>query len=217
MPRMACLCERAESPAALLPGCTLEGASTPVPHVCPLESVYDVARVERIWQKGYLQLRPWTFLNSSIHKPPAGALPFTPADTTAVRWLAEAPPHGRPPPQGPRQVWLEKGLSAEQLLQAVSAAGASDARVMHLESAEGVFGGFESAAESKLFKEAISGDLLGGWSATWCCTSWNKPAGTFKFKRPLPLPSGVEARGPRTVVDLPDKRECYWQSSPCEL
>mmetsp|Transcript_24634 Transcript_24634/g.80370 ORF Transcript_24634/g.80370 Transcript_24634/m.80370 type:complete len:584 (-) Transcript_24634:721-2472(-) len=217
MPRMACLCERAESPAALLPGCTLEGASTPVPHVCPLESVYDVARVERIWQKGYLQLRPWTFLNSSIHKPPAGALPFTPADTTAVRWLAEAPPHGRPPPQGPRQVWLEKGLSAEQLLQAVSAAGASDARVMHLESAEGVFGGFESAAESKLFKEAISGDLLGGWSATWCCTSWNKPAGTFKFKRPVPLPSGVEARGPRTVVDLPDKRECYWQSSPCEL
>ena len=93
---MACLCERAESPAALLPGCTLEGActpvfggcarcardqprgreigaSTPVPHVCPLESVYDVARVERIWQKGYLQLRPWTFLNSSIHKPPAGS------------------------------------------------------------------------------------------------------------------------------------------------
>ena len=50
-----------------------------------------------------------------------------------------------------------------------------------------------------------------------CCTSWNKPAGTFKFKRPVPLPSGVEARGPRTVVDLPDKRECYWQSSPCEL
>jgi len=153
----------------------------------------------------------------SAHTPAPGALPFTPADTTAVRWLAEAPPHGRPPPQGPRQVWLEKGLSAEQLLQAVSAAGASDARVVHLESAEGVFGGFESAAESKLFKEAISGDLLGGWSATWCCTSWNKPAGTFKFKRPVPLPSGVEARGPRTVVDLPDKRECYWQSSPCEL
>ena len=30
---------------ALLPKCFLDGSSTPVPHVCLLESVYDVARL----------------------------------------------------------------------------------------------------------------------------------------------------------------------------
>ena len=87
MPRMLCMCERAESPTSLLPQCVIQGASTPTPHVCPLESVYDVARVEQIWNSGYLQLHPWTLLNSSIHRPAAGALPFDLArDVTTVRW-----------------------------------------------------------------------------------------------------------------------------------
>ena len=38
------------SVATLLPSCVLDGASTPVPHVCPLESVFDVARVESLWK-----------------------------------------------------------------------------------------------------------------------------------------------------------------------
>ena len=82
---MLCLCERSEGPAALLPQCVLDGASTPIPHVCPLESVFDVARMERLWP--YVQMRPWTLLNASIHPPPPGAQPFEAArDITTVRW-----------------------------------------------------------------------------------------------------------------------------------
>ena len=44
------------------------------------------------------------------------------------------------------------------------------------------------------FHRNIMNHLLGGWSATWCCTSWNKPIGTISFKRPLELPSGDKAR-----------------------
>jgi len=211
MPRMLCLCERAEGPQALLPQCVLDGASTPVPHVCPLESVYDVARVENIWNRKYLQLHPWTFLNSSVHVAPTGSRPFEPStDITTVRWRSSAessaavkPSHG--------EVFLHRGLSDVQLAAALSSAGASEARVLHLESAEGAFGGFEGRADHDEFNKVIFQDLLGGWSATWCCTSWDKPRGTLKFKRPLQLPYGSGARGPRDVVDLPEKRECYWQ------
>ncbi len=227
---MLCLCERAEGPMALLPQCVLDGASTPVPHVCPLESVYDVARVENIWQRGYLQLRPWTFLNGTIHRAPTGARPFQPAaDVVTVRWRAEADGGGGAAGGGVamgaaaaggagREVALARGLSDVQLQQAMANAGAADARVLHLESAEAVFGGFEARAAADEFQRVVMGDLLGGWSATWCCTSWDKPRGTLKFKRPLPLPSGSEARGPRLVRDLPEKRECYWQDrSDCNV
>jgi len=213
MPRMLCLCERAEGPMALLPKCVLDGASTPVPHVCPLESVYDVARVEAIWQRGYLQLHPWSFLNASIHKPPTGSRPIDPlTDVTTVRWDETGAAEGTAAsPAAGHEVHLGRGLSDVQLRETVARLGASDARLLHLESAEGVFGGFESRSDSDAFQKVIMGDLLGGWSATWCCTSWDKPRGTLKFKRPLPLPVGSAARGPRTVVDLPEKRDCYWQ------
>ena len=38
---------------------------------------------------------------------------------------------------------MGRGQSDVQIQQAIAAAGASDARVIHLESAERVFGGFE--------------------------------------------------------------------------
>ena len=48
-----------------------------MPHVCPLESVFDVARVEALWKSNYLTLRPWNLLNGSVHKPfPAGTAPI---------------------------------------------------------------------------------------------------------------------------------------------
>ena len=219
MPMMLCLCERAEGPTAILPQCTIEGASTPVPHVCPLESVYDVARVENIWHRNYLQLRPWTFLNNTIHPAPTGSRPFDlAADVLTIRWHAEGVAAAalssdriREHTASTKELTLARGLSDVQLHQAIAEAGVADARVIHLESAERVFGGFEAVGATNDFQKAIMSDLLGGWSATWCCTSWNKPAGTLKFKRPLALPSGRGARGPKVVHDLPEKRECYWQ------
>ena len=70
MPKFLCVCDRAESPFALLPTCKLEGTSQSLPFVCPLESIFDVVRVEEFWKRGFLQLHPWTLLNGSIHKPP---------------------------------------------------------------------------------------------------------------------------------------------------
>ena len=34
-----------------------------VPHVCPLESVYDVARVDNL--HSYVKLHPWTLFNGT--------------------------------------------------------------------------------------------------------------------------------------------------------
>jgi len=221
MPKMMCMCERSESPFALLPKCVLDGASTPVPHVCPLESVYDVARLERLWQSNYMKLHPWTLLNSSIHRPPPGATARGfdhKSDVVAVRWNAlpngknsSVPPvpAGLPAPAA-KEVWMGRGMSDVQIREALTSAGASNARVIHLESAEGAFGGFEDRTTAVEFHRRIMGDVLGGWSATWCCTSWDKPQGTLSFKRPIELPSGAAARGPRAVQDVPTRRTCYW-------
>ena len=115
------------------------------------------------------------------------------------------------------------------------AAGAADARVLHLEGAEGVFGGFEDqvkrhgaclayrrlltfapvvAAQAKgdEFERMVKTWLLGGWSATWCCTSWEKMRGTLMFKRPLKLPSGAAARAEASASrqpEVPAERACY--------
>ena len=72
-------------------------------------------------------------------------------------------------------VQLPRGLSDAQLRSSVRAWGASEARVLHLAEAERAFGGFEESKEASQFENMISNYLLGGWSATWCCTSWDKP------------------------------------------
>lgn len=242
MPKMLCLCERSESPFALLPSCTITGSSTRLPFVCPLESIFDVVRVEKLWAKttdepnGYLQLRPWTMLNSSIHRPPQPNLAFEPSKTTTVSWSSRGwvrptAEHGavatyaQGSQQLPLRVQLPRGLSDAQFTQALTELGVSDARLLHLESAEAIFGGFESTAAGKVFERNIASHLLGGWSATWCCTSWDKPHGTLLFKRPLPLATGMAGRATAWMPDgtpcsdercaaprqreLPDKRQCY--------
>ena len=242
MPKMLCLCERSESPFSLLPTCTLAGSSTKLPFVCPLESIFDVVRVEHLWAKtsadpdGYLQLHPWTLLNASIHKPPQPSLAFQPSRTTTVSWSTTGwvrPPasHGtngvyhQGNQQLPQRVVLPRGLSDVQISEALAEWGASDARLLHLESAEDVFGGFEAADAAKTFEKNIATHLLGGWSATWCCTSWDKPRGTLLFKRPLPLAVGKAAKTTAWMSDgtpckdftctaprpheIPMERQCY--------
>ena len=51
-----------------------------------------------------------------------------------------------------------------------------------------------------------------GWSATWCCTSWDKPRGTIRFKHPVALPTGAAARAAAAAArppEIPEKRACY--------
>ena len=231
MPKMLCLCERSEGPAALLPNCVLDGSSTPIPHVCPLESILDVARLDRIW--AYVRLRPWNFLNATIHTPRGGKAAVDPAkDVVTVRWkgdAAQAAAAGTagaggaqqplPPIAGldrpgaaEREVAMERGMSATELRTALAAH--QGARVIHLESAEQAFGGFEEPSEAENFHRQIMTHMLGGFSGTWCCTSWDKPRGTITFKRPNKLPSGPQARASNAAArgrDIPERRPCYWQ------
>lgn len=262
-----------------------------------------------------MQLRPWTFLNSTIHPPPRGVLPFEPVrDTITVRWSDDAAAAARAEPAESgkgKVVWLPRGLSDVQLKAGLDATGARTARrsksvpparphglrgsasvgrcggdllissrrarphagpsprvhappgnsrVLHLESADQAFGGFEderegAAARSRRqtvtisaggaptqrwprqlpserpnepraaatlapssappggeFQKQISNHLLGGFSATWCCTSWDKPRGTITFKRPNQLATGAKARaGVSRGPEVPAKRQCYWR------
>ena len=229
LPRFLCVCDRAESPFALLPTCTLQGTSTQLPFTCPLESLFDLVRVERIWKDGYLPIHPWTLLNRTIHAPPAGARPFDAADVATVCWSAGGSLAELQPPAGAKRplragctLQLPRGLSDAQLRASVRAWGASEARVLHLAEAEGAFGGFEERKEASQFENIISNYLLGGWSATWCCTSWDKPRGTLKFKHPRALPHGdaarttrwdrgvpLDASGAPRPAEVPEKRQCY--------
>ena len=95
-----------------------------------------MARVEAIWQKNYVQLLPWTFLNSTIHKPPQGAAAFLPArDITTVKWHTShteltiaAPPDSAAATAGgegaPAQLMMHRGLSDAQWRDAVGTANA---------------------------------------------------------------------------------------------
>jgi len=215
MPKMLCLCERSEGPFALLPSCVLDGASTPVPHVCPLESVFDVARVESLWKTNYLQLRPWSFLNASIHRP-ANAPPGFDLNKEAVtvRWAADAAaaPHYD---AGARVATVLRGGSDVELRAALEKVGVMEAKVLKFgQVGDGAFGGFESETFGKEFQRNIATHLLGGWSATWCCTSWDKPRGTIRFKHPVALPTGAAARAAAAAArppEIPEKRACYWR------
>ena len=94
-----------------------------------------------MWQSKYIQLRPWTLLNATIHTPPSGQ-PALASDTTTVRWAADAmatPQYHR----DKREVSLPRGLSDVELRQALASTGTAETSVLYLESAEGVFGGFE--------------------------------------------------------------------------
>ena len=119
----------------------------------------------------------------------------------------------------PRELALRRGLSDVELKADLATAGADRVRVLHLESAEGgVFGGFESAEQATRFQRLIMDALLGGWSATWCCTSNDKPRGTIQFKRPNPLPMGpaskvANAKG--RPPEVPPSRQCYWVDRTC--
>jgi hypothetical protein len=98
---------------------------------------------------------------------------------------------------------------------------ATDAPVLHLTSAEGVFGGFVEQSARIAFEEMIgrSAMLFG----SWCCSSWYKPSGSIEYVAPQPtlsLPQGcgiaspLTANGSEAAEDHPDlqlRRTCAEQ------
>jgi len=108
MPRLLCLCERAQSPFDVLPHCVKLGTTTELPFVCPMENFLNVEELEGLWatrEEGFVQtwghsrergrpagrrgpyvvLRPWTLLNATFHADAAAALTNA-ASTAQVHW-----------------------------------------------------------------------------------------------------------------------------------
>lgn len=235
LPRLLCLCERAQSPFAILPSCVKVGASTPIPFVCPLEHLFDIEDLAPMWEQGYLELRPWTLLDDTFHPHAAAALRGHGGHAT-LRWgarrdrreewgatlqrlvaYAEVGSNRSSGGRAAEPLLVPRGLSDVQLREALAVGGgASEARLLHLESAEaGVFGGFEDAETAKEFERRIGLHLIYGYkrfSGSWCCTSQRYQRGTILYKRPAPLPQGAAARdsdGGGRTADAP--RPCYWE------
>jgi hypothetical protein len=227
LPRLLCLCERAQQPGGVLPSCVKDGASTPLPFVCPVEHILDVEELQELWTSGYLILRPWTLLNRSYHQRAADALA---GGVVTVRWLrggTEGTPATTPASSmaasspTPTEVWLRPGLSdAEWRVETARVSAARSARVLHLESAEeAIFGGFEDEAAAELFDRKMRSHFVPGtrrFSASWCCTHTHYQAGTILYKRPYKLPRGASAKGGATAavaaqLHETSPRPCYWE------
>jgi hypothetical protein len=112
MPRLLCLCERAQQPWDIIPTCIKLGSTTELPFVCPMENFLNVEELEGLWADGFeshwssssntpwiktsalapprpfVTLRPWTLLNASFHAEAASQLGAAP--TTRVRWVDAA-------------------------------------------------------------------------------------------------------------------------------
>ena len=76
MPRLLCLCERAQSPFDVLPHCVKLGTTTELPFVCPMENFLNVEELEGLWatrEEGFVQ----TWGHSRERGRPAGGADLT--------------------------------------------------------------------------------------------------------------------------------------------
>ena len=62
MPRLLCLCERAQQPWDIIPTCIKLGSTTELPFVCPMENFLNVEELEGLWAGAALKIR--------VHGPP---------------------------------------------------------------------------------------------------------------------------------------------------
>jgi hypothetical protein len=96
---------------------------------------------------------------------------------------------------------VREGASDVQLRTSL---GASAAPRLHLESAEGLFGGWADGHSQREFEGLMDRFVFGG---SWCCSSWYKPSGSFDFANPAPtrlLPPGCAA----APLDAPPSPPC---------
>ena len=88
---------------------------------------------------------------------------------------------------------VPKGATDVEVRRHLGAGSAFDrTAVLHLDSAEDVFGGFEDAEAGNYIRTLLETKVLYG---SWCCsrTNFHHPGATAFFERPTPLPVGAKA------------------------
>ena len=180
LPALPCLCDRSEGPS-IIPGCTFEASDLKLPFFCPLAHIVDLPRFLAMRPRasgGYtmpgIELRESAFLrNPRTHASVVRGEARVHVARDATHAAALRASGELAVPEGSSDAQLRAGL------------GAHTATRLHLESAEGIFGGWTDEVSQRDFDGLIGRHLSGG---SWCCSSWYKPSGSFDWSFPAPTP-----------------------------
>lgn len=197
LPRLPCLCDRSEGPLVLRE-CKYEASELPTPFVCPLTHIVDIVRFASISPDMATSHMPFMGRRgiASVRFRESSFLtnPLTPehvrTNVTSVRIVSDAAAMRRAQANG--EVALLRGSSDAQARAALGGGTpfvrglmrGAEARVLRLESAEGIFGGFVEPSARGEFEAMIAQSSLPYGS--WCCSSWYKPSGSIEYVAPTP-------------------------------
>ena len=187
LPRYPCLCDRSEGPN-IIETCTYEGSDLTLPFVCPLSHIFDLYRFRELGARAGrlaaarqppprldIQLREHAFLTNPLRPPAAPDAAATLAVARNASAAAALRAAGVP--------YIVDGASDAQARAAEALFQLRDKELVHLESSEGVFGGWADAEDAREFEMLMARHVMG---LSWCCTSWYKPSGTFPYADPPP-------------------------------
>ncbi|KAL1495240.1 hypothetical protein AB1Y20_017103 [Prymnesium parvum] len=174
LPRIPCLCDRSEAPT-VIHECIYEASELSLPFDCPLTHIFDIFRFQWLRpdidfrEAGFLAnpLTPRTLSTSSIDV----SITDTESEASVLRTAGR-----RALARGSSDIQLQRVLGSGQL---------REAELIHLESTEGIFGGWVRSRTRATFETIMRRSGVIG-QASWCCTSWYKPSGTFFLPEPVP-------------------------------
>ena len=130
---------------------------------------------------------------------------------TTVKWADAVT--STPAGAMPTEVRLGRGMSDVQIKEAVVSAGAYGARAIWRARRASSAGSSRRRRTSSSVTRSITRSSAAG------APRGAAPPGTSRAapsaQAAVAAASGAAARGPRKVVDLPEKRECYWMSAGC--
>ena len=215
VPRLPCLCDRSEA-VTIIPSCVFEASDLELPFHCPISHILDLGRLLRMaGQPGGVPIRESTLLANPLAPRSLAA----PGATVRVAIAANASAIAAMRLAGKAALSVATSdAEAKASLGRESRWGSAEApdcrrlracpppkltprhyatQVLHLASAEGIFGGWADAASGgggaaarDRFEQLMRAYVLGG---SWCCSSWYKPHGAFDFAEPVStsaLPGG---------------------------
>ena len=173
LPPFECLCDRSDAPSLVLPACVMKASELQLPFLCPMTHMFDLPRLMGIsTHADGVPIKEHSYLEHPATPPafkqPAVRVAIASSATEATQIRATG------------RTALVAGSSDAQARRALEAI--EQATVVHLERAEGVFGGWEAAEHHQTFEWLVRHFFSGG---SWCCTSYFPPQGTLIHADPM--------------------------------